>query len=81
MTGPEAKILSGYSSIGQQHAKPEEPGSHPGIFRPFVSLSLISDCALGFVEFVKDSALLGATQSILLGSKSSIKYIHYEYFM
>ena len=31
MTGPEAKILSGYSSIGQKHAKPEESGSHPGI--------------------------------------------------
>ena len=30
MTGPEAKVLSGYSSIGQKHAKPEEPGSHPG---------------------------------------------------
>jgi len=29
MTGPEAKVLSGYSSIGQKHAKPEEPGSHP----------------------------------------------------
>ncbi|XP_065053922.1 tuftelin-interacting protein 11-like [Rhopilema esculentum] len=29
MTGPETKILSGYSSIGQQHAKPEEVGSHP----------------------------------------------------
>ena len=31
MTGPETKILSGYSSIGQQHAKPEEVGSHPGL--------------------------------------------------
>eukprot|EP00794_Sanderia_malayensis_P003562 gene3562-4067_t len=29
MTGPEARVLSGYSSIGQQHAKPEQSESHP----------------------------------------------------
>ena len=35
MTGPEAKVLSGYSAIGQQHAKPEEAGSHPGKYISF----------------------------------------------
>ena len=30
MTGPKARVLSGYSSLGHQHVKPDETESHPG---------------------------------------------------
>ena len=29
MTGPETKVLSGYGSLGHQHAKPDD-ATHPG---------------------------------------------------
>ena len=31
MTGPQTKVLQGYGALSLQHAKPDEPGKHPGV--------------------------------------------------
>ena len=77
MTGPEAKVLSGYSSIGQKHAKPEEHGSHPGTFAwKFFSNFAILLCS-HLLQHEKAATFLGPVYTLPFSNEDGTEMFHF----